>query len=661
MAKKINKILRKKYTEKKFRKKILSRLFLEDEKKAVLEFYKNEGGFYLPSETEDKKKIKELNRIAKTIKNNSGALGIGKTGALIAVIIIFTLFSVFLKNPLAEKGLEKALTAAFKAESEIDSLSLSLLKGDIRYKALRVTDREDPGRNLFETGRAVIDINMKEALKGKFNAETIELEYLAIDTERQRRGKVLDSDKADKSGKTDSEKSLPSLKAPEINSDTIRKAIEENLNNLSTPSELEDIKKDYETSKSEIEKGIKKTEENLNSLEKTVDDILTVKIKSPLEVDKIKKLTDDIESASVKADSLINDAENTGNKIKSVSKITSKSAELLDKAAEEDFNFLADKLNPAKSFDLNSYIKDYIMKSFAPFLKKYEKAFEIASEHKKKSSDKKAEAVKRGRIISFPVIGNRPEFLIKNTSGSFIDGEKQYSLKINSITNNQDLIGKPTGFSLSYSKEGDIISAEGYFDNRDDREKNSFIKLSLPSINFSFDDFLPGIKYAEGRYELVSEASIERDKSITGNAEIITSDYKTEGTDDIAGKAVSAVLSRNTPVEVALSFKVGKDKQEIKIKSNLDSLLKDTFSPSEITNDQKDLIRSEIEKYFKDSVLENKRISGEITSLQGDLDSVKNRIEKEKESLKDKLASETSADKIKLPSADKIKLPKKIW
>ena len=656
MAKKLNKILRKKYTEKKFNKKILNRLFLEDEKKAVLEFFKTENGFYIPSETDDKKKIKQLNRIAKTVKNNSGALGIGKTGALISVIILTILFSIFLKNPLAEKGLEKGLEAAFGAEAEIDSLNLSLTKGDIKFKALRVTDKDNPDRNLFETGRAEIDINMEEALKGKFNARTIELEYLSIDTKRKTKGKVQNKEKAEES---DKESVLPSFKAPDISTDIVKKAIEENLNKLSTPAELERIKNSYETAKKEIEEGIKESEEDLEKLKKTAEEIKSVEINSPLEVDKIKKLTENINSAVKTADSLLDDIDDTGKQFNSVSKLAGSSTSIIEKAAGKDFSLLAEKLNPAQSFDLKSYVKDYIMDSFSPFLKKYEKAFEIAAKLKKEKSEKAPEKkVKRGRVISFPVIGNRPKFLIEKTAGSFIDGDKVFSMAITSITNNQELTGKPVSFALDYIKDNENINLAGFFDNREAREKNSGAELKIPSVNFSLKDFLPGLKSAEGVYKLESSLAIEKDRSLSGSAEIKTSEYKTEGTDDITGKAVSAALNKNIPIEFSLAFRTGK---ELKLDSNLDSVLKNAIAPSELSDDQKNLIKTGIEDYFKDNVLENSQIADEISSLQGELDSIKSSVEKEKNTLKKKLDSAVKTDEIEIPGADKIKLPKKLW
>ena len=660
MAKKLNKIYRKKYTEKKFSKKVLKKLYLADEKKAVLDFFSLEDGYYLPGKEEDKKKIKELNRIAKTVKSNSGALGIGKTGALAAVVILLIIFSVFFKNPLAEKGLEKALEAAFKAESEIDSLSLSLLKGDISFKALRVTDKDNPDRNLFETGKAEIDINMAEALKGKFNARTIELEYLSIDTERKTKGKVYDKKEDAVSEK---KTSLPSFKAPEINRDTVRKAIVENLKELSTPVELEEIKKSYESAKEDIETGIKDTEEELASLKKTVDEIQSVKISSPTEIDKIKKLTEDIGTAKKTADSLLENIDDTSDRLKDASKLTGTSLSVFEKAAAKDLKFLTDKLNPAQSFDLKSYIKDYIMESFSPFLKKYEKAFSIAAEFKKKQSEKpETVKVKRGRTVSFPVLGNKPKFLIEKTAGSFIDGKKTFSMNIDSITNNQELTGKPVSFELAYIKGNEEISLEGFFDNREAREKNSAVKLQMPTVNFSLKDFLPGIKSAEGIYKLESELAIEKDKSLSGFAEIKTTEYKTEGTDDFTGKAVSSVLNKNIPVEFGLSFKAGKDKQDVKVDSNLDSLLKNSISPSELTEDQKKLIMEEIENYFSDNILENSKIADEIDSLSGDIDSVKSSLQSEKKTLEDKLKSAVpAADNIKIPGSDKIKLPKKLW
>ena len=637
MAKKLNSIFRKKYTEKKFNKKLLGKLFLDDEKKALLSIFKYENGIYCPlEEINEPKKIGEINRIAKTIRKNSGALGIGKTGALAVITVLIILFSIFLKNPLAERGLEKALESVFRAEAEIDSLSLKLLRGEISFSGMRVADKDNLERNLFETGRAEIDIDIAQALKGKFDAENVELEYLSLDTKRGKPAAGIQS--SVKSGEKDN--LLSSLKMEEINKETVRKAIEENLENLKTLNTAEEIRIFNQEAKKDIENDIKEGKENLSKLEKAVKKITDTKIKSVLDIQKIKTLSSDIKSTVKTADNLNSNITKTREQIGEVSERAAKDKKRIEKAILDDTVFIAGKFNTGILANPAESIKNLISESLSPFLGKFGKAVILAAKIKGEKSDEteKIKRARRGRDIKFPLTGSKPGFLIEKIGGSFVEGEKTFKMKVESITNNADLIGKPLTFSLEYENKAEKTGISGFFDSREKRDKNGFIRIEIQAIPFSITDRVPGIESAEGICRVTSEISAPVSGGISGNARISTSEYSLKKTEDAAGTAVSSILKNNRPLEFNIDFKGGDKDPVFKINSSLDKLFKDAVDPAALSEENMRTVKSGINDFFSSKLSENEKLKNEISALSGELEKITEGINNEKKKLNDRLS-----------------------
>ncbi len=195
MAKKLPKILRKEYTEKKYRRRLLSRVHTEKGRKLLGEhFAQGDDGIYRPvslpngAPAKDDARSKELLRLVKEIKKNRSAVRKGRITVVLVVLGSIVAFNLLLKNMLLERGAEVGLEQAFRARAEVDNLRFSALRGTLTIDSIRVADREAPMENLFELGPIAFRMLPVELLKGNVVIEEVAAEALQFGTPRSTSG-----------------------------------------------------------------------------------------------------------------------------------------------------------------------------------------------------------------------------------------------------------------------------------------------------------------------------------------------------------------------------------------------------------------------------------------------------------------------------------------
>lgn len=193
MAKKLPAILRKEYTEKNYRRRLLSRVHTEKGRKLLSEhFAQGDDGVYRPASPpgapEDEARSKELGRLAKEIKKNRSAVRKGRLTLVLLVIVGIVAFNLLLKDLLLERAAELGLEEAFRAQAEVDDLRFSAFRGTLTIEAIRVADRDAPMENLFEVGPLAFRMIPVELLKGNVVIEELSGESLQFGTPREESG-----------------------------------------------------------------------------------------------------------------------------------------------------------------------------------------------------------------------------------------------------------------------------------------------------------------------------------------------------------------------------------------------------------------------------------------------------------------------------------------
>ncbi|MCP5515026.1 MAG: TIGR03545 family protein [Spirochaetales bacterium] len=655
MAAGLKKFYKKSYTVKKFEKKILGKLFLKDERELILSVYGKKEDSYVLTEPDNPDTIKKLNKLISVIKKNSGALGIGKIGSLAALVISFTVFTVFFQNPLAEKGMEKGLEKIFKAESEVTGLRLSLFSGLIRYKSMQVADREDPERNLFQTGEAVIDLDMSEILKGKFAAEEIKLEDFAMGEKRAVRAKALagtvKKEKAD-SGPASSDilkdtvaaaGRLPDNLIPDR--ETVKKVISENTDKLSAPKAAEKIAADLKGGAENIRSGINKTESDIKQLEKDVNEISSARLSSKLDLAGAKKIADRIKSASSRVSSLSANIASSRKEIDNLKKTAADGKKNLEKAVSGDIEYIISLFPGKGSFSVSSFARPLVQEKLDPFMKKYGNAYEIFLKIKESGDKKKAESappaseVKRGRDIRYTVYGS-PSLHIRKVSGSFFTDGNRHSLEIRDITNNQELAGKPLVFMVRSGIDNIETEAEGFFDTRKSAADFSGIKIAVKGGKLSNLSFLSpaGIDKLSADMDIAAAAAISADKNFKGTAGISLEKFRMNTTSQ-TGKIISGIIEKENRIDFQAVFSSGGGDVSLKIKSSLDNLIAKAVSPEKIAADVKSYAVEELAAVLKEKSGLQEDAERQIEELTGKIGSLEKAINEQKKELEQKLKS----------------------
>lgn len=192
MAKKLPKILRKEYKDKRYRRRILSRVHTEKGRKLLAEhFAQGDDGVHRPAAPVEEDRIKELSRLAKEIKKNRSAVRKGRIILVVLVVGGIVAFNLLFKNMLLERAAERGLEEAFRARAEIDSLRFSAFQGTLTMDSLRVADRREPMENLFELGPIAFRMLPVELLKGNVVIQEISGEALQFGTPRETSGALL--------------------------------------------------------------------------------------------------------------------------------------------------------------------------------------------------------------------------------------------------------------------------------------------------------------------------------------------------------------------------------------------------------------------------------------------------------------------------------------
>ena len=212
---KVPKLFKAELSEKRFRKKVIRRVYIESERNFLLGLYsKGADGLYHRPEELDTEDTKRLQQLARSIKKNRGVLRTGKVSLLVIVVAVILVFNFVFKNRLLEQALERGLEGVFSARAEVDDLDFRILSGRIFFAHLSVADREQPFRNLFELGATEVDLNTAELLKAKVVVTNLESLEIGWNTPRQTSGAVAGGGRGEKEVPADREPGQSGRRSP---------------------------------------------------------------------------------------------------------------------------------------------------------------------------------------------------------------------------------------------------------------------------------------------------------------------------------------------------------------------------------------------------------------------------------------------------------------
>jgi len=635
MAKKIPKIFKKSFTEEEFNKRIVKKLFIHEYRNFIRNaFVKDENDRYILKDDLDKKELKTLKKIAKSIKSNTGFIFKRKVALVLLILGGIIGFNILFKDKLIERAVERGLQTIFDAKADIRGLKFQIFNARIYFNSLEVADSEEPFRNLFELGKTEVSLGIYQLLKGKVILNNIEFQEIQWGTERTISGLLPGRKRISKktglrqTGEMEKQGiSLAFLQEAERVVDDI---LEEEKKNIKTLKLIEKLPRDYKEMQNKWESVIDRNKKEIVGLRTKVKPVSEIKIKN------IETLEDAL--------STYKKVEAAYNEIKKVELSLSKShkefkkdlvkvkedKKKIEESIEGDFAYLSsfikspEKKQSIANAILNRYLQKYLGKMYTYAVRGLYYAERLKPTLKQKIK-KERPARARGRNVYFPS-SVYPHFWLKNAGVSVGSREKKdlYEAVLKNLTSDHDLIDKPTTFALKRIDGVKEAKISGKIDGRSNQKEAALFEFDMKNIPFVLSEGLEFLKVSrmDCDYKLNGKFSIDRTNKTSGTISITLFNIKLTLSDenDIIAKNLSRVLSA-TPVDIEAGYTVTEEDQfRLKIKSNLDALISGIVNKIalDMIKEAEEKLRSELDKLIKGQLGEYEALYKDFIGLDED-------------------------------------------
>ncbi len=189
--KKLPKIFRKAYSERKLKRAILKPITIPRDKTFLQELFVKGGDAkkQLKFAVADdrlfsKREIKRLRSLAKDIESHKGRFMLLPFVAVIVFIAFLVSAFTAIKNPLLKKILTSVAEDAVGAKVDIGSVDLKVLGASLTIQDVAVGNKDSVMKNIVQFDKLDLNFNLTQALRGKFDAENLELRGIKFNTDR---------------------------------------------------------------------------------------------------------------------------------------------------------------------------------------------------------------------------------------------------------------------------------------------------------------------------------------------------------------------------------------------------------------------------------------------------------------------------------------------
>ncbi|HPD18870.1 MAG TPA: TIGR03545 family protein, partial [Candidatus Goldiibacteriota bacterium] len=560
----------------------------------------------------------------------------------------------------------------FKAVVEVKSVDVQIAKSRIEIKGLKIADKDNEFRNLFETEKIVFDYEFVPLLKKKVIIDDVELIGMATGTKREKSGKlppkkIKKIEKKEQKEKKDNKlfadlnkkisdkagseiKKLPVTKTVDKVIDLKDKKIEDFIKKedmesyktiISSKIEIEEMKKDIENKINNL--NIEKRSEEIK---KKADGIKSIRISSaadiPVAQEKLKELEtikgevnaikQDINSVKTESERLVKFTVNVPGNVKSA-----KDKDVQAIMSKMDFNILNAKdietalIGPAWKSRIDKIL------SIMSLVDKYVKP---GKQNKKKGYYE----VVRNKGTDIQFIADKPSFWIKQIKISKSDKTDGLGIsgKISNLCFEQNLINKPCIAELSGKKGGKSLNVSIKINRINDVNDVYSIRVAgfstedmgLNSADYGNIRFIDGVVDSD-----INAIFMENQIKIDGNLGISKVRFDASDKQDIVYSVISSIENVKIGFNAVASDSNLKFNVTSDILNKIDSALKKVYgekvqeAKDEIEKRITDVVKNENEalnKISKQSVSDVKgridELSKNAGSLDAYVDNVKNEI-----------------------------------
>lgn len=592
--KKIPKLYRKEYTEKKLNKKIYNKIYIAEDKEFVQSFIKpveknkkDEQLYSVPKDIAVKKsEAARLKAIAKEVKKQKSRI---RWASLIAVVAVFAALIITIsltKNKIVRNVITNTCESIFEAKCDIGSVDLRFLDSSFKLYKLEVANKDEPMKNLFQIDSIIFDFDLLQLLKARFVADELSINGFATNTDRTYSGDIsaklqakIEKKKAKKAAKaakkTEDSAFMKALKAKSNNAmDTLKSSINGVFDQYNPKNVIEDcyaqlqLPEVSKTVEEETKALVEKYKAMPDKLKQEVESVKATAEKiSALDIDKIKsdpvKIKEAIETintAKTETDRLKRDTDAAVNDIKADASKAKGLSDKLQSAIKHDSDLASQAVGKYTSLtmeDGKNFISDTFDNIGYDYLGKYypyakqgvDYLINAKNNNKPKEKKEKKKSILKSTVVQrapgrtvFYKADTCPKFWIKKAAGSGTN----FSFNALNITNDMDKTGKPATANVTLTLKEIDHKANLAVDTRStSTEPLIYANYNCDKLPFTY----PASKFGDA-------PGIPGVDSAVSNLDFIFRIYEDEGFDISGnGKFTQVALSTN-PFEPEFASKI---------------------------------------------------------------------------------------------------------
>ena len=693
-AKKLPGIFKKTYQEKAYSKNLLKKFYIEADKKFVEKLYspsqdKKGRNIMVCNKSAEitKADLKRYKLIAKQIKMQKGGI---KLVPLIAVAVLVAVLSAgvsLFKNIIIEKAITSAMQGIFGAKTDIAKVDFQFFNASLEINGLEQANKDSPMKNLFQIDSIKTSFNLTDLLRGKFHAENLSVEGVAIDTERKKSGEL-----PIKPAKTKEEKqteSALSAKKQELSEEASAKLKEmfdsynpekmlENLQNeLKSPAVASQISTDVQQKVEKWSSLPAELQEKVNAFSKNVNDIANTDFSKINDVAKLKSTLEKINSTAKSGEELKKLIEKSNSDLFSDSKAIADYSNKIQTAIKSDYALVDSKISEMKSVlspaGLNEIMTNAVQSVLYQMCGKYypyvSKGLNAALSAQKSSSEKKtaksAEKTEKtvmtrhpGRTVFFKQ-DTVPTLFIENVTASGYEYKTDNLLfkgNAKNIANNQNMTGKPTDISADFKIAGNPNNASVKIDAR--------TNTNSPLVTASYTGSGIPVNADAQVFAFTSKSTIKAKMTADTNGKVSLNGVLDMNISEMTGmqfdvekisELYNTALSNISRLTVDFSIGINEDKTMTISLNNLDSLASQLTTPvvktltAELNSIAADArssaakLLSEKTGVATEKIEQFTNIKNSVNSSKESVNNLQKKLEQKKKQINDQITNSTKA------------------
>ena len=693
-AKKLPGIFKKTYKEKAYSKNLLKKFYIEADKKFVEKLYspsqdKKGRNIMVCNKSAEitKADLKRYKLIAKQIKMQKGGI---KLVPLIAVAVLVAVLSAgvsLFKNIIIEKAITSAMQGIFGAKTDIAKVDFQFFNASLEINGLEQANKDSPMKNLFQIDSIKTSFNLTDLLRGKFHAENLSVEGVAIDTERKKSGEL-----PIKPAKTKEEKqteSALSAKKQELSEEASAKLKEmfdsynpekmlENLQNeLKSPAVASQISTDVQQKVEKWSSLPAELQEKVNAFSKNVNDIANTDFSKINDVAKLKSTLEKINSTAKSGEELKKLIEKSNSDLFSDSKAIADYSNKIQTAIKSDYTLVDSKISEMKSVlspaGLNEIMINAVQSVLYQMCGKYypyvSKGLNAALSAQKSSSEKETEKSAEktektvmtrhpGRTVFFKQ-DTVPTLFIENVTASGYEYKTDNLLfkgNAKNIANNQNMTGKPTDISADFKIAGNPNNASVKIDAR--------TNTNSPLVTASYTGSGIPVNADAQVFAFTSKSTIKAKMTADTNGKVSLNGVLDMNISEMTGmqfdvekisELYNTALSNISRLTVDFSIGINEDKTMTISLNNLDSLASQLTTPvvktltAELNSIAADArssaakLLSEKTGVATEKIEQFTNIKNSVNSSKESVNNLQKKLEQKKKQINDQITNSTKA------------------